>query len=234
MTSTASSSISRRMSVSGQRSPRMCSLSASPVPTPSSKRPSSSTAAVAAAWATIAGWMRTVGQVTRGRHPQRRRRGDGADHAPHERALALLVEPRMEVVGDPHPLETGLLAPSAPGEQRPWPVLLRGQEVAELDHVIASPLLLPRGMPPRPAPTVVAFHVPIANLRHVVCAAPTHRERCPCVRGAAGQRRARATSPTMPSATSRSLRLLCCDWRTRCWNAVAASQRIEPMTIPCA
>ena len=42
----------------------MCSLSASPLPTPRLKRPSSSTALVAAAWAMIAGWMRTVGQVT--------------------------------------------------------------------------------------------------------------------------------------------------------------------------
>ena len=64
MTSTASSSISRRTSASGQRSPRMCSLSASPLPTPSPKRPSSITELVAAAWATIAGWIRTVGQVT--------------------------------------------------------------------------------------------------------------------------------------------------------------------------
>jgi hypothetical protein len=42
----------------------MCSLSASPEPTPSLKRPSSSTAEVAAAWAITAGWMRTVGHVT--------------------------------------------------------------------------------------------------------------------------------------------------------------------------
>ena len=42
----------------------MCSLSASPLPTPNVKRPSSRTALVAAAWASTAGWMRTVGQVT--------------------------------------------------------------------------------------------------------------------------------------------------------------------------
>jgi hypothetical protein len=42
----------------------MCSLSASPLPTPSAKRPSSSTADVAAACAITAGWMRTVGHVT--------------------------------------------------------------------------------------------------------------------------------------------------------------------------
>ncbi len=42
----------------------MCSLSASPVPTPKPNRPSSIEAAVAAACATTAGWIRSVGQVT--------------------------------------------------------------------------------------------------------------------------------------------------------------------------
>ena len=64
MTSTASSSISRRLSTRGQRWPRMCSLRFSPLPTPNRKRPSSSRAAVAAAWARTAGWTRKVGQVT--------------------------------------------------------------------------------------------------------------------------------------------------------------------------
>jgi hypothetical protein len=64
MTSIASSSISWRTSASGHASARMCSLSASPLPTPSAKRPPSSTEDVAAAWAITAGWIRTVGQVT--------------------------------------------------------------------------------------------------------------------------------------------------------------------------
>ena len=42
----------------------MCSFSASPLPSPRQKRPSSNTADVAAAWAMIAGWIRSVGQVT--------------------------------------------------------------------------------------------------------------------------------------------------------------------------
>jgi hypothetical protein len=42
----------------------MCSLRFSPEPTPSVKRPGSWLAAVAAAWAMIAGWIRVVGQVT--------------------------------------------------------------------------------------------------------------------------------------------------------------------------
>jgi hypothetical protein len=64
ITSTASSSISSRVSAGGQRSPMMCSFSASPLPTPSWKRPSSRIEAVAAACAITAGWMRTVGHVT--------------------------------------------------------------------------------------------------------------------------------------------------------------------------
>ena len=42
----------------------MCSLRASPLPTPRVNRPFSRTAEVAAAWAITAGWTRTVGQVT--------------------------------------------------------------------------------------------------------------------------------------------------------------------------
>lgn len=64
MTEMASSSISMRTCAEGQGPPRMCSLSASPVPTPKRKRPSSCTALVATAWARTAGWIRTVGQVT--------------------------------------------------------------------------------------------------------------------------------------------------------------------------
>ena len=56
--------MSSRTSSLGQRSPSTCSLSASPVPTPRVNRPSSWTAAVAAACATIAGCSRTVGAVT--------------------------------------------------------------------------------------------------------------------------------------------------------------------------
>jgi hypothetical protein len=55
MTVIASSSISRRISVSGHRSPVMCSLRASPLPTPRKKRPGIMAADVAAACAMIAG-----------------------------------------------------------------------------------------------------------------------------------------------------------------------------------
>ena len=61
----ASASMARRTSGGGHRSPRMCSLRASPEPTPKRNRPPGSRFAdVAAAWARIAGWMRTVGHVT--------------------------------------------------------------------------------------------------------------------------------------------------------------------------
>ena len=42
----------------------MCSFSASPEPTPKTNRPSSKSCEVAAAWARMAGWILTVGQVT--------------------------------------------------------------------------------------------------------------------------------------------------------------------------
>ena len=64
MTWIASSSISRRTAADGQAPPRMCSFRFSPVPTPSMNRPGSSAALVAAACAMMAGWIRTVGQVT--------------------------------------------------------------------------------------------------------------------------------------------------------------------------
>jgi hypothetical protein len=64
ITSTASSSMSSRSSVSGQEPPTTCSLSASPLPTPRTKRLSWRSALVAAAWAMTAGCVRIMGQVT--------------------------------------------------------------------------------------------------------------------------------------------------------------------------
>ena len=81
--------------------PVMCSLSASPEPTPSENRPGIIAAAVAAG----VGDDRRVGPHRRTGHARRqpeplRRLGDRADDAPDKRALALGVDPRMEVVGD--------------------------------------------------------------------------------------------------------------------------------------
>ena len=64
ITATASESIAARPSQSGHRSPRTCSFRFSPVPTPRKNRPGIRLAAVAAAWAMMAGWIRIVGQVT--------------------------------------------------------------------------------------------------------------------------------------------------------------------------
>jgi len=52
------------MCVGGHSAPTTCSLSASPEPTPRKNRPGIMAAEVAAAWATMAGWRRTVGHVT--------------------------------------------------------------------------------------------------------------------------------------------------------------------------
>jgi len=48
----------------GQCRPTMCSLRFSPLPTPRKKRPGIIAPAVAAAWATMAGCTRMIGQVT--------------------------------------------------------------------------------------------------------------------------------------------------------------------------
>ena len=104
----------------GQRSPRMCSLSASPVPTPKKNRPSSSNEVVAVAWARIAGWIRVVGHVTP--TPTSMRSVVAAmapEHRPHERAVALRLDPRMEVVGDRHEVEPGLLGLPRPARRAP-------------------------------------------------------------------------------------------------------------------
>ncbi len=64
MAAMASSSISWRMSTAGKPSPVMCSLSRSPAPTARVTWRSVRVATVAAAWATIAGWYRPMGQVS--------------------------------------------------------------------------------------------------------------------------------------------------------------------------
>src|SRR5919112_1210327 len=63
--------------------------------------------------------------------------GDPADHRPHERALALVVVPGVVVVGDPHRPEAGLLGLLGLADQLGRAVLLAGQEVADLGHVVA-------------------------------------------------------------------------------------------------
>jgi hypothetical protein len=62
--SSASASRSCRTRTLGKPCPTMCSLSRSPAPMPSVNRLSETIAKVAAACAMIAGWYRTLGQVT--------------------------------------------------------------------------------------------------------------------------------------------------------------------------
>ena len=93
--------------------------------------PAACAAAVAAAWATTAGWVRTVGQVTAVVTGSEVTWLQGADHRPDERALALLVVPRVEVVGDPQALETGALGQLCLSQQLLGWVFLAGQEVSE-------------------------------------------------------------------------------------------------------
>lgn len=87
----------------------MCSFSRSPLPTPSRKRPGIIAAAVAAAWATIAGWVRMVGQVTAVVRRSRVVAAIPPITVQHEGAIALRTGPGVEVVADPGRAETGLL-----------------------------------------------------------------------------------------------------------------------------
>ena len=57
--------------------------------------------------------------------------GDGADDGPDERALALLVVPGVEVVGDPEAGEPGFLAADREVDELARTELLAGQEQAD-------------------------------------------------------------------------------------------------------
>ena len=80
---------------------------------------------MAAAWAMIAGWVRIVGHVTPGADDQLvGGLGDGTEHAPHERAVRMALDPRVEVVGDEREREAGLLGGAGVGHEVARAVLL--------------------------------------------------------------------------------------------------------------
>ena len=82
----------------------------------------------------------------RGMHPERRA-GDGggdrqrrhlgqrAQNAPDERALALFVGPRVEMVGHPQCVKTGFLGSSGLSDQVVRIELLTAEEVTDMRHV---------------------------------------------------------------------------------------------------
>ena len=114
-------------------------------------RPSSCTAAVAAAWAMTAGWIRTVGQVTAVVTGSEQAWEIAPIIAPDERALPLLVVPRVVVVADPEGLEAGLLGGDRLLDELGGRVLLAGQEVAEA-HATGVPVTCgPQSAQPRHA-----------------------------------------------------------------------------------
>jgi hypothetical protein len=113
----------------------MCSLRFSPVPTPRKKRPGIIAAAVAAAWAIIAGWIRMVGQVT----PVPRYSLVVAWAIPPmtlqaKKALPLLIYPGVIVIRYQGESETCLLGPSGTGDQIIGSMLFAGKGVADLEH----------------------------------------------------------------------------------------------------
>src|ERR687898_249286 len=80
MTSMDSMRMRNRVGASGQYSPTMCSLSASPAPRPSQKRPGYIASSVAAACAIMAGWYLNPGGVT----PVPKRKAVVAPRAPSQ------------------------------------------------------------------------------------------------------------------------------------------------------
>ena len=137
ITSTASSSMSSRSSADGQAVPRMCSFSASPLPTPSVNRPPVSSEDVAAAWAMIGGMGAQQRAGHRGGDRKRGTRGDGADHRPDEAALALLVQPGVVMVGDPQGVESGLLGHPGLPDELGRAGFLGGKEISVTCHIQA-------------------------------------------------------------------------------------------------
>ena len=66
------------------------------------------------------------------------RLGGGAEHGPGERRMALLVEPREEMVGNRREIEPGLFGAHRVAHQRGRPVFLGHQLVADFFDHIAS------------------------------------------------------------------------------------------------
>ena len=79
----------------------------------------------------------------------RNRRRDRADRRPDKRTVALLMIPRVVVIGDPQALEPGVVCSDRLGDQIPRAPLLRRQEVPDL-HLRSSLTLdpLPAQSPP--------------------------------------------------------------------------------------
>ena len=60
--------------------------------------------------------------------------GDGAEDAPHEGAVSLRADPRVEVVGDRHEIEPGLLCSPRIGDEVARRMLFARQRVPERSH----------------------------------------------------------------------------------------------------
>ena len=134
ITSTASSSISRRSLADGHRSPRMCSFRFSPVPTPRKKRPGMH----ARPRSPPPGRRSRDGSGSSGTSRRSRAAADRSRRrsppitAPDEGALPLAVDPGMEVVGDEREREARLLGPARVAHEIERTVLLARQRVPDV------------------------------------------------------------------------------------------------------
>jgi hypothetical protein len=68
---------------------------------------------------------------------------DRADHAPYERALALLIDPGMEVIGDQREVEAALLRPLREANEIVGRMLFTRERVTDLGQWLALPPFRP-------------------------------------------------------------------------------------------
>lgn len=135
MTATASSSISRRTGASGQRSPSMCSFRFSPEPTPQREAALQHDSCGCGGMGDHGGMNANSGTGHPGHDVNPvSRLCDTSEGRPHERAMTLGGDPRMEVVRDRREAEPRLLCPPRIIHQLLGPVLLGRDLVAELCH----------------------------------------------------------------------------------------------------
>src|SRR6185369_9225795 len=79
-------------------------------------------------------------------------RRDPAEHRPGERALALAIQPRMEVIGQEGELEPGLLGTDGVADEVEWSVLLAREGIPEARVSGHAPTL--RGEEHRPGHSI--------------------------------------------------------------------------------
>ena len=150
-------------------SPSTCSLRFSPVPTPRKNRPGSIAAPSRPPARRSPDASGSSGTSPLSRSAAARSHRDATEHRPHERALTLRVDPRVEVIRDEREREPALLRPTRVRDELERRVLLAESaypsstvtEVAPLGRVRRDQSLseiLSTGFWPDRAPSLPSYH----------------------------------------------------------------------------